>query len=499
MRRIDSINKINTYAARFVLEVQGFNATGQYHINIHAENFLIPVLNEVFGLELENLNSSQKKNFPAIDLADFNNRVAFQISATAATDKIKSTLQTFTEKKLDQYFDTVYVYILTEKKDSYPTDTLKKSLPAEFNFEPSNHVIDKDDLLQLINAITVTSKLELLTKIFEHEFSDVQIELRKKEFDSGFLKNEPEEIYPNMLEISFPDKFYIAQLNIDEISITAKVNDWLTQSGKRTIKKLKPHKLVKHALRGKGYYGQDYLLHEKSLYTFRNLHDPKEPMRQIVDIGTITEQSCNDFYEDNEADNRVFKDLLRRNLVQLCHHKGLQWFPEKYILRFANNRDVPNTKRIKWKGKKEATKTVIFEIISKKEGHIVCYRNLAFKPEFEQLGDKWFLVVNPTWSYTNPYGYKTSHFESKYMAGIKRLENNGSIYNYFRFFGYYLSYSDLFTKEYPYLKIQSPFTLTMLPALDEKSWRPVKLPVETTSGLEVTQDSDQELDKTLFD
>lgn len=28
--------------------------------------------------------------------------------------------------------------------------------------------------------------------------------------------------------------------------------------------------------------------------------------------------------------------------------------------------------------------------------------------------------------------------------------------------------------------------------------RPVKLPVETTSGLEVTQDSDQELDKTLF-
>lgn len=103
---------------------------------------------------------------------------------------------------------------------------------------------------------------------------------------------------------------------------------------------------------------------------------------------------------------------------------------------------------------RSATKTVIFEIISKKEGHIVCYRNLAFKPEFEQLGDKWFLVVNPTWSYTNPYGYKTSHFEFKIHGRIKRLDN-GSIYNYFRFFGYYLSYSYLFTKEYPYRKFNT--------------------------------------------
>jgi hypothetical protein len=44
MRRIDYINKITTYAARFVLEVDGFNGSAQYHINIHAENFLIPLL-----------------------------------------------------------------------------------------------------------------------------------------------------------------------------------------------------------------------------------------------------------------------------------------------------------------------------------------------------------------------------------------------------------------------------------------------------------------------
>ncbi|MEI9945846.1 MAG: SMEK domain-containing protein [Chitinophagaceae bacterium] len=116
MKRIDYTNKINTYTARFVLEVEGFNATNQYHINIHAENFLIPVLNEIFNLQLENLNDTQKKNFPAIDLADFKNRVAFQITSTSTTEKIKSTLKTFNEKKLDTYFDTfVYLYYYRKK------------------------------------------------------------------------------------------------------------------------------------------------------------------------------------------------------------------------------------------------------------------------------------------------------------------------------------------------------------------------------------------------
>lgn len=87
MNRIDYINKINTYAARFVVEVQGFNAIDNYHINIHAESFVVPVLNEVLGLQLENLNTSQRKNFTVIDLADFTNRVAIQVTSTSSLKK----------------------------------------------------------------------------------------------------------------------------------------------------------------------------------------------------------------------------------------------------------------------------------------------------------------------------------------------------------------------------------------------------------------------------
>lgn len=499
MRRIDCINKIVTYAARFVLEVEGFNATGQYHINIHAESFLIPVLNELFGLKLENLNATQKKNFPAIDLADFENKVAFQITSTPTLEKAKSTLETFFKNKLHEHFDVLYIYIITKKQDKYSDEKLKDIITSDFNFNTTEHIIDKDSLLQRINAISATPKLELLSKIFEHEFSDVQIEMRKQKFEQGYLNNEPENIYPNFLEITFPKLFYKAELSIDEAAVTEQINEYLTKSGKKPVKTVRKEKLIKKVLKDGGAWSNDWILHEGWIFTLKDLSNSKEPLRQLVDIGTITSLDSNDFAFSNESSNRVFKHLLRNTLIELCRSRGIEWFVSQHVFRFANNPKMPNQKRLKWKGKHEATKTVIFEMINKKEGHIICYRNLAFKASFENFDNKWYLTINPTWSFTNPYGYKTSRFESSYMSGIKRLENNKAIYNYFRFFGYYLSYYDLFTKEYPCLSISPAKAVSFSPRIEEKMWKPVKN-VETnikTEDIELT--ADDELDKTIFD
>lgn len=499
MNRIDYINKITTYAARFVLEVEGFNAAQQYHINIHAENFLIPVLNEVFGISLENLNATQKKNFPAVDLADFTNRVAFQITATADFQKIKSTLELFFEKNLVKYFDTLYIYILTHKKEKYAEQKLGEIIPSGFQFSITDHVIDKDDLLQRINAISATPKLQHLAKLYEHEFSDVQLEVRKLGFQSGYLTNTPEELFPNLLPVTFSDTLYSAALNIDIQPILEKVNGYLVAAGKKPVKSLRPDKLMKHALKQVDCRAKDWIIHENSVYTFRNLSDSREPMRKVVDQGTIASISSGDFYESGEDNKRVFKHLLRNTLIEFCIPKGIEWFGESAVFRFANNQEAPNKKQIKWKGKNEATKTVIFEMFNKKEGHIICYRNLAFRASFEYFAGKWYLSVNPTWSFTNPYGYKKSKYEPGYMSGIKRLENNSTVYNYFRFFGYHLTYQDLFTQEYPYLKVFKPFPLIISPGLDDKTWKPVKIPENSIEVPEATFETDTELSKTLFD
>lgn len=499
MNRIGYLNKINTYAARFVVEVEGFNTSSLYDINIHAENFLIPVLNEVFGLKLENLNHSQKKNYPAIDLADFSNRVAFQITATSDLEKIKSTLEKFKEHKLNEAFDVLYIYVITHKKGKYNEDKLKSLIPADFIFSTTDNIIDKDDILQRISALSSTPKIASIAKIYEHEFSDFQIQMREKSYVNGCLNTESEGISPNLLKISFPQHIYQAELHIDEKSIIDNLNAYLATINKKPIKKLKPGSLVKKALRAVNVKSSEWVLHEKYVYTFKNLDETTEPFRKIVDIGTIARLECKEFYDGDENHLRVFKHLLRNTLTELCRSKEIEWYGPREVFRFANNQTVPNQKRIKWKGKKEATKTVIFEMHNKKEGHIVCFRNLAFKSSFINIDEYWYLVLNPTWSFTNPGGYHQSRFEPAYMAGIKRLESNGSVYNYFRFFSYFFSYKDLFTPAYRYMEIHAAEELSISPKLEEKAWKPIKTIEKKAADIDIDIKADTELvDNTLF-
>ncbi len=499
MNRIGHINKINTYAARFVVEVEAFNASSMYDINIHAESFLIPVLNEVFGLRLENLNSSQKKNYPAIDLADFSNRVAFQITATSDLEKIKSTLEKFKQHKLDEAFDVLYIYIITHKKEKYNDEKLKPLMPKGFVFSTVENVIDKDDILQRVSTLSSTPKIEAIAKIYEHEFSEFQIQMREKSYVNGCLNTESEGISPNLLKVSFPRYIFQAELNIDEKYITDNLNSYLASVNRKPVKKLKPGNLVQKALRAVNVKSGEWVLHEKYIYTFRNLEDSSEPFRKIVDIGTITRLECKEFYYGNENRLRVFKHLLRNVLIELCRSKDIEWYRKSEVFRFANNQSVPNQKRIKWKGKNEATKTVIFEMNNKKEGHVVCFRSLAFKFSFINIDDYWYLVLNPTWSFTNPGGYDQSRFEPAYMAGIKRLESNGSIYNYFRFFSYFFSHKDLFTIPYPYMEIHAAEALSISPRLEEKAWKPIKIIEKKTAEIDIDIKADTELsDNTLF-
>lgn len=499
MNRLDYISKINTYAARFVLEVEGLNALNQYHINCHAENFLIPVLNDIFDLTLENLNATQRKNFPAIDIADFKNRVAFQITATNDIDKIKKTLETFFHHGLNRDFDVLYFYIITHKKEKYNDEKLKPLITDAFHFSTTEHVFDKDSILQKINAISSTPKIAKIAKLFEHEFSDVQIELRKKQYIGGYFNTEPENIFPNLLTIKFPQVFYKAELDIDEERLIEKLNEMLLKAGKKAVKNVRTEKLVKRALKEHNSKSLDWLLHEKCIYTFRDLHDSREPLSKIVDLGTITPLECKDYYTNNDDCNKVFKHLLRNSLMELCRLKQIEWFGRKHIFRFANDPQNPRQKRVKWKGKKESTKTVIFGMMNKKDNHLICFRSLAFISGFYNVEDDWYLVLNPTWSFTNPGGYSPSRFESSYMTGLKRLESNNSVYNYFRFFAYYLSYTDLFNPQYPYLKVNSIEKLSISPRLEDKAWLPVKNIEKDVSIIDGLKEDNELNDTSLFD
>ena len=185
--------------------------------------------------------------------------------------------------------------------------------------------------------------------------------------------------------------------------------------------------------------------------------------------------------------------------MEMCFKRGIEWFDSRGIFRFKSS-NPPALKQVRWKGKNESTKTVIFAMHNKKEGHLICFRHLAFRCSFINFDSNWYLIINPTWSFTNPGGYRESRFESSYMSGLKRMENNNAVYNYFRFFAYYLSYTDLFTTEFQNLKIHKPEPICLSPSLDESKWNPVKTEEKTLDAPPTDISADTELaDPKLFE
>ena len=165
MNRKDYIDKIAKYLARFVEEVKSYNDMNLYDINIHSENALIPILNAVFDIKLENANSSHKKNYPSVDLIDDANKVAFQVTSTASLEKVKNTLQKFGEHNLQAKYETLYVYILTQKEEKYSEKIIKENTPEGLEFNITNHIIDISDLRSRITYIQSLEKLEFIARL----------------------------------------------------------------------------------------------------------------------------------------------------------------------------------------------------------------------------------------------------------------------------------------------------------------------------------------------
>ncbi len=497
MNRKDYIDKIAKYLARFVEEVKSYNDMSLYDYNIHAENALIPILNAVFDLKLVNANSIKKKNFPSIDLIDDENKVAFQITSTSGQEKVKATLIKFGENNYHTLYETLYIYILTEK-EKYSEKIIKENTPTGLDFNAETHIIDISDLRNRIAYIQSLEKLEYISRLCEHEFSDVQIESRVKKFQSGFLKNESEKLHLNFLPITFTEKMYVADINIDKEAIKESINAWRIEKGYRKRKNFTTEELLRYEMKGKQVYLQDFILRENKLFTLRDLFDNKEPLLQFLDKGTITQMYPDEYYLTDNIYLRNFKNLLRQHLIEKCKSRGMEWVALRGLLRFRNRRENPSEWRVKWKGKNQSTKTAIFKMVNKKEGHIICFRSMAFRPSFELFGSQWYLAINPTWSFTNPGGFKPSRFEKGYLMGLKRQESNNAVYYQYRFFGYYLAYQDLFTKEYPFLKISQGTPLDFSPKMDDSKWLPPKefIPM---NELEANLKQDNELSNSLFD
>lgn len=192
------IGKIVDDLAGLKYQVLTRNKLKQYDLTTTCENFFKQVLNTVYDLGLSNLNS-EKSNTPGIDLGDKTKRIAYQITSTKYSPKVKATLEAITDQQKAEY-DTFKIFIIGEKAKSY---TIDDELLKEFSFSTDSDIIDFDTLLRDV-VIADLERLDSLFTLFQKEFRRVKIELEPVSSNGNYdssLYNLIEEI-PNRKPIN---------------------------------------------------------------------------------------------------------------------------------------------------------------------------------------------------------------------------------------------------------------------------------------------------------
>ncbi|MRG49026.1 SMEK domain-containing protein [Chitinophaga sp. SYP-B3965] len=154
MNQAQKLFRISQLLSRFREQVKILNANGEFSINLHAENILIKVLNEVYGWNLENVNYTEGKNYPAIDLRDKAAGVAVQVTSTTRREKQDAAIHKFT----DEGFNNLYLFIITDKPPKAKRSAWK--------------ILDRTDLYRALNAKNNPDTIDRVMQILEGQFAD---------------------------------------------------------------------------------------------------------------------------------------------------------------------------------------------------------------------------------------------------------------------------------------------------------------------------------------
>lgn len=187
MTRQELLQRSSTLLGRFAHEVKVANAMGLFDINTVAEDFLIPIFAIAFNCpDLCNQNRIQM-NFPAVDLGCETSRTSIQITSDSSSSKMRETLEKFESHGLGSDFDSLYVYVITERQKSYTSQKLTEAANSlSITFDPSSDILDFQDLAKKLGELT-NEQLERINGHLEVEFKKTDANLQFRSNLDAFL------------------------------------------------------------------------------------------------------------------------------------------------------------------------------------------------------------------------------------------------------------------------------------------------------------------------
>ena len=466
MKHLDLLNEFRELIGQLRSEVESASAMQQYDTHKVSENVICGVLREICNFPgIRSLNAEQS-DFPAIDLADDDARVAIQVTASSDIDKVKHTITTFLNNELDSQYDRLIVYVLTTKQNSYSQKALGKVLANKFAFSANEDIWDYRDVCAQAAEVTPAALQKAVTHLKSY-LRGVPEGLADEDIDPPLHPSE--NLVANMLAVYFPQDLHVAQLNQEIIQKHKKGRSSYLRDTIRDF--CNSNDLV---------LPSGYIAHAGTLVTFMDLEQADSPFRNVIEQGTQEVLSPSDFWQIDEDHERVFKSLLRFCLQQRLFEERVQWYQGEKQFVFMPRKIEEDVREEVWQGDKIAHRQVFSRQYNKKDrSKVFTQKHLSFAVEFLRLDADWMIAITPSWFFSMGTDFRKSGFSHDNLSWLKRQEKNQQVLNHFRFIAAWLKSideDDLFSEsnsKSKFLSFGDPLGFGGSPSLEESLWEPL--------------------------
>jgi len=191
---------------------------GLFDINKVTEDFLIPILATAFSCpQLKNQNRI-RTNFPAIDLGCGASRTSIQITSDSSSNKVRETLEKFVAHSLSTEFDRLYVYVITERQQSYTSTKLTDAAnKLSIKFDPSENILDFRDLAKKISGLSDEQVEAIATHLSDaYKRTDASLQFRKN-LESFLMVSQQKIDYEKRTKKYIPSIFAETSATKDEV------------------------------------------------------------------------------------------------------------------------------------------------------------------------------------------------------------------------------------------------------------------------------------------
>lgn len=172
-------------------------------LNIHSETFFRDFLNILYNYNLQPSNVG-KANYEAIDLIDEETKLVVQVTSTATTTKINSTLEKKKTKELAELdYNMKFLFIADDAK-KLRDKTYINGYKIKFN--PSIDILDKVTILESVSQLPI-DKLTIVYDSMQKEFGE-RPSIVKLSSNLAAIVN------------------YLAKENLDNVSNNIQLNDY---------------------------------------------------------------------------------------------------------------------------------------------------------------------------------------------------------------------------------------------------------------------------------